>query len=363
MAEDNAALNQEPAVPTEPPKRGLSLLAAEMFGQDFHGEVEKPQPETADAPEETPEDAGKQAVPEHAEDAGDEAAEGDKDADEVPISSVQELIEHHQFDPEWFNTLKASVKVDGQTADVPLADLVKSYQIGAAADKRLEEAKTKAKAIQDEAAEKSGQIQAQFAVAAKLVTKLETALTEDISGIDWNTLRTEDPAEFAAKKTEFAERGERIEQMKREAYGEFQESVKAQQEQSRETHQQRLVAEQAALLESLPEWRDSEKAKAEKAEVADYLISRGFSQEDVMGASDHRLILVAREAMLYRKTQSNTDAARKKLAKVPKVLKPGAPKPEQQRNKERTDKVVAEHRARGTVDTALAALRAKRGGN
>src|SRR3546814_15881946 len=63
-----------------------------------------------------------------------------------------------------------------RSSEVPLSDLVKSYQIGSAADKRLEEAKTKAKAIQDEAAEKAGQINAQFAVAAKLVTKLESAL-------------------------------------------------------------------------------------------------------------------------------------------------------------------------------------------
>ena len=357
MDGDSPAPTTEQTV-TEPPKRGLSLLAKEIYGDNFHGEPE-PAPEVQEQPE-----GEEHAALEAEENAGEQEVQASKEdgAEEVPISSVQELIEQGEYDPEWFNSLKYSVKVDGQTSEVPLSELAKSYQIVTAAEKRLEDAKVKAKAIQDEAAEKVGQINAQFAVAAKLVGKLETALVADIKSVDWEGLRESDPAEFSAKKLEFTERREAIEQMKAEAYGEFQKSTQAQQEKLQNDHRQYLQAEQALLLEKLPEWRDSEKAKAEKAKVADYLIGQGFTQEDVMGASDHRLILVARKAMLFDEIQSNTDAARKKLAKVPKVLKPGSPKPESQRSQERLDKIVANHKKAGTVDSAFALLRAKRGG-
>src|SRR5690606_29799945 len=104
-----------------------------------------------------------------------------------------------------------------------------------------------------------------------------------------------------------------------------------QEKESEQNKAERMAAEKAILLEKIPEWReDSERAQAEKRAVLNDLIERGFSREEVLEASDHRLFLIARDAMLYRKMKANGEVARKKLARVPKVLKPGASKPSEQ---------------------------------
>ena len=76
---------------------------------------------------------------------------------------------------------------------------------------------------------------------------------------------------------------------------------------------------------------------------------------------NHELLLLAHEAMLYRELRANTNAAAKKLEKVPKVLKPGTPTPPETSAKAKLDKLRSAARKSGKVDDALALLRAKRG--
>ena len=124
---------------------------------------------------------------------------------------------------------------------------------------------------------------------------------------------------------------------------------------------QYLQQEQQRLLDALPEWKDPEKAKAEKQSIATYLMDAGFSKEDISAATDHRMILMARKAMLYDKGQNKAELVAKKITTIPKVVKPGAkPTPEQaQRNK------LLSARSRlqktGSVEDAFAYLRTKKG--
>src|SRR3546814_3770864 len=86
-----------------------------------------------------------------------------------------------------------------------------------AAEHRLEEAKTKTKAVNEELAAKSQELQAQFVAAAELIKGVESKLTDEVGSIDWRKLRDSDPAEYAAKKAEIAERRAEIDEMKRKA--------------------------------------------------------------------------------------------------------------------------------------------------
>lgn len=360
MADDNAA----PTTEAGEQKRELSfsLLASEMFGSDFHGEVPKDEPEKAAADEGGEGEPDEPAEAPAEGDAEPEKPEGESEADEVVVSSLQELIEQNEWDPEWVNSLKVPVKVDGKTAEATLKDLVDGYQMRQAAEHRLEEAKAKTKTVNEELAAKSQELQAQFVAAAELIKGVESRLTDDVASINWKQLRDSDPAEYAAKKAEVAERRADIDEMKRKAVEGWQKTQETQTKELAENFKQHLAAEHAALLEKIPEWRDSEKAKAEKAELLNHLIERGFSREEAMGASDHRLLLMARDAMLLRKMKASGDVARKKMAKVPKVMKPGAPKPSDQQARERVSKLEARARQTGSLDDAFALLQAKRSG-
>lgn len=369
MADDNAL-----APTTEqsnPQPQALSLLANDMYGKNYHGplaevppvtdenEAEPASTEQTPAEDDTPPEA--EAVEETTEPEGETEPE-DTDtekAEEEPVSSLAELIEAQEWDPEWVDSLKVPVKVDGTPAEATIADLVKSYQMGEAADKRLEDAKTKARALTEEAGQLKQAVETQLSVAGKLIASLESGLDDEASDIA--KLREDDPAEYSARKEDLRDRRQALEKLKRDAVADFEKAREGEQTQQTERQNEFLQQQHTMLLERLPEWRDADKAKAEKSELVSYLLNQGFEQQDVMQAADHRLILLARKAMLFDRSQTKTNVAKKKVAKVPKVMKPGAPKPQEQVNREQVDQARQRLRKSGTMDDAMALLRAKRG--
>jgi hypothetical protein len=93
---------------------------------------------------------------------------------------------------------------------------------------------------------------------------------------------------------------------------------------------QYVDAEQAKLIDALPEWKDSEKAKAQKADLVAFAEKAGFSKEELSGVADHRLVLLLHKAMLYDKAQAKRPAIVKQIEKVKTVTpgsKPAAKKP------------------------------------
>jgi hypothetical protein len=350
MSDAEAAPTIEPATPTkapEPaPKRALSLLAAEVFGDDFHGEV----PETTVADPQTTETTapdGEDAEP------AEEAPEAEPD--------VSELIrQHFEQDGELLKKVKLGVKIDGETGEATLDDLVRSYQIQTAAEKRLEDAKVKSAEITAEANAKAAKIAERFAEAAALVEDWESSLNDDIAAAGMEKLRHTDPAEWAAKNAEFDKRRARIAHKRMVAVEKYHKANAQHQADTKAAFEKYLANEQVALFEKRPEWRDQTKFKAESKKLTEFLGS--VNQNTATQVShNHELLLLAHEAMLYRELKANTNAAAKKLEKVPKVLKPGTPTPPETSAKAKLDKLRSVARKTGKVDDALALLRAKRG--
>jgi hypothetical protein len=115
------------------------------------------------------------------------------------------------------------------------------------------------------------------------------------------------------------------------------------------------------LLQKLPEWREPARAETEKVQIADYLIRQGFNQADLSNLIDHRQMLMARKAMLYDQSRGQVDAAKKRVAKVPRIMKPGAPKPTEQLASEKLQKLRSRLENSGSIDDAVAYRLAKRG--
>lgn len=351
--------------PTKEPAKTMSQKASEYFGADYVGEVTEAAPLAASVEEISEEAPIEAEVPlEESEEITEEAdvsVETDsEEPEEIPISSVRELIETNEYDPEWFNSLKVPVKVDGSESEATLSDLVKSYQIQGAAEHRLEEAKTKAKAMTQELADKSESLNAQFATVAELITNAEKVLTKDFEGIDWKGLRQKDPAEFAALQRDFERRERDIQSIKESASAQYQQHNARQSEEAAASQQEYLRQEADKLVQALPEWKDVEKAKAEKAQLAEYLINQGFTKDDVMAASDHRLIVLARKAMMFDSTAAKSNAALKKVAKVAKVIKPGTTKSAEQINNQKLERLRLKSIETGSLDDAFAYQQARR---
>lgn len=378
---------QNQSNPSEPKKQSLSEIAQQAFGGNFHGEVkpagplgnENDEPASDDATPASDDDAGIDAGAagdsgegegegndKHVE--GDDAASDDASADDGgdEVASVGELIATMEADPEWFQGLQVDVKVNGQTSQVPFRDLVASYQTNQAAEAKLEQAKTKSQEAQQAFQQRNAALEAQFATAGQIITEAEKVLLADMEAIDWKTLHEEDPAAWSAEKVKFNERKSQLAQLKQALVQQYQQGALQRQQELQGQQQEHVAAEIEALNEQMPkvsaDWGNPQTLPAAKARLSDYLLRSGFTQDDINNAYDHRLLIMAEKARLHDEAKVKVDVTKKRIRKVPKVMKPGAPKDAGQANVEQVQNAQRALRKSGALDDAVALLRAKRKG-
>ena len=70
------------------------------------------------------------------------------------------------------------------------------------------------------------------------------------------------------------------------------------------------------MVESVPEWNDTEVMKSDLAEIVQYGQSLGFSEEDLSNVIHNRELQVLRKAMLFDRGQT---VAQKKSKTPPKM--------------------------------------------
>lgn len=85
-----------------------------------------------------------------------------------------------------------------------------------------------------------------------------------------------------------------------------------------------LLAEHTALIAKLPAWRNSETAAAEKQAIGKMLRSIGYADSELALLTDHRAMLIARDAMKYRELQKAQKERTKQVRAAPPVNTPGA---------------------------------------
>lgn len=143
---------------------------------------------------------------------------------------------------------------------------------------------------------------------------------EQYNRIDWATAFDTDP--FNALKLK--EQRDQLREVKAQRIQEFQAKREQFQASQAQAARQVFASEQAALLSKLPEWRDSEVATKEQKSIATQLAtSYGFNEAEIAGLVDHRMLLVARDAMKWRELQASKPAVQKQVRQAPPVVKPG----------------------------------------
>ena len=77
------------------------------------------------------------------------------------------------------------------------------------------------------------------------------------------------------------------------------------------------------LRQRVPEWKSTETAEKETGEIGEYLVSQGFSPEELMQRIDFRQRIIDRKAWLWDRHQSEIQGAKSKVKKAPRTLAPG----------------------------------------
>ena len=250
-----------------------------------------------------------------AEDAVDSSAPAEPEqppATEAETPQPGEQSQEPEPEPQEEEPPRYRVKVRGQEIEVPLPELLNGYS-------RTEDykAKTAELAEQRRAAEAT---QAEFTARAQKLDQLMQQAPFDpvlVEGqkTDWQKLAQEDPATYVQKKAAFEARISTWQQLHAE-----------QQAAALQAHEQRRQQSEALLAAELPEWRDPAKRGAFAKQLADTLGSYGFSQEEIGGLTDHRVVKVMAD-LLKAKAQQNARAsaeAKRTTAPPARVLQPGA---------------------------------------
>jgi hypothetical protein len=292
----------------------MALLDAERQAQSDHSDDDSDD-ETDDASNDRPDAAATSDA-----DTGDrdETDSGDPDPGEPP--SDPELPR----EPETF-----TVRVNGEEIPVTREELLRGYSrtqdykqktARLAEERRSVEAERQSLAAQRHEIE---QTRAQ-AYALALEHATEDALTVAKGAkTDWSALAKQDPVKAQSDWFEYQAARERVGQAMLQARHQAAADQEAAVLQAIAQQQDRLAGEARAAVETIPELQDGARAQALLAGLRDYLSGVGFNAAELDGISDHRLMLVARDAMLYRQMLAKQrSAAAKKLAEAPRVMSP-----------------------------------------
>ena len=248
---------------------------------------------------------------ETAEEAGDEAPPEEEAATDEDAAETEETDAPEQ--PELY-----TVKVNGVEKKVTLEELKRSFsgqdyiqqQMAAVAaeKKRAAEIVQTLQAEQQRALAFAQQLQRQGVAPAP--TPPDPALAE------------KDPVAYIKALATFTKQSQ--------AYSAQQAQMQAiQSQQMQMTAAQRqadLQANAERLKAAIPEFADPVKAEAKRSEVLKAGTDYGFSEAELMGVTDARMVQALHDAAQWRKLQANK--AQPVKADAPKVVKPAARRPE-----------------------------------
>ncbi|QLG87652.1 hypothetical protein HQ393_04940 [Chitinibacter bivalviorum] len=205
---------------------------------------------------------------------------------------------------------KIKVSKDGADYLLRQADYTKKTQ-ALAEERRQAQAETEA----------ARQQRGQYAQQLQQISHVAMNELQQLDALDWNALIQENPQQ--ALQLDFRRR-ELINQFQ-QAQGQLQQVQHIEQQEEFRAHQQSLQSEVEQLLTAIPEWKDETVRKAESAQIRDYLLSNGFTQQDVDGLGDHRAFVLLRKAMAFDKLQAKKPEVQNRVNQAPKPLKGGQP--------------------------------------
>lgn len=276
------------------------------------------------------------------EDAEELSESDDEDDDEeydVDVSEIEEVEDDDTY---------YTVKVDGEEKQVKADELVKSYQLEQAAQKRMQEA-AELKKQSEAQAEAFAQQREQYLQAIEM---LEAKMIEGAEKPQeyWDNLYTENPLEYVRQREAARDTKEALQNA-------AQEKARIQQEKQQEyaaKYQARLAEEQEKLLQALPEWNDPDVAAKEKQAIITYSQRNlGFSENEIANMADSRAVLAIRKAYLYDELMSKKPEVQKKVKKAPKVTRSGQPTTKAQATANRSKQALERLNKTGSKDAAV----------
>jgi hypothetical protein len=312
VEETPASLEQEPEDTAEP------------------SEVEEPADELEEEQEEAPEQA--------------EELESEEEAEEELPEGEEEL--------EYF-----AVKVDGEEIEVTLDELQGGYQRQKDYTQKTQALAEERKALEAKADEVE-KLQEQYIQQAQLANELLNRDLKKYEDLNWEEMKVTDPVGFLQKQIEVGDIQKQQAQLREQAQAVYERNLQVEQQE----RMQHLEAQRKEALRLFPDWSDPQKAETQKAKLAEYGRSQGYTESELSSITDAKDLLLLDKAMKYDATQKGLTKKQTAPAVRKRVKKKGlAPKGANKR------KQVVEKRETlrksGSTRDAAALLMEMRSGN
>ena len=288
-----------------------------------------------------------------------EVKEPDADADgDLTLASMLGLdddkLEYDENNNVVFNAI-----IDGETHKVPVAELVKSYQLQGHVNNKSIALENDRKGFETTRDQAYNELTVRLQGLNQLIKLNEDSLLAEYQSIDWNTLRMTEPGEWAALQQQFKDRAGQIDQVKQLAGQENQRLTQEQQQQQMQAQQARLSTEFGKMLVDNPTWNDQAVMAKEIGDIGAFLRNTyGFTDQEIADNADARLMRMFKDAMAFR---NGTQAIKEKQVpkNVPKFTKPGVAsgdRPSLQKAREVKQQKDNIRKSGGSVDSVAAIL-------
>lgn len=240
-----------------------------------------------------------------------------------PPKTLRELAERMGMEyDQLLDSINADTKIDGEDGKVPLSKLLKSYQLEGHLNRKSMELSEAKKAFEQEAQTRKQQFDEGLEQLRQSLTLGNQLLQGEYAQIDWASLEKSDPVQYLSLRTKFEDRQRQLLQ----GFQFLQQEDAKRSETSQKEFAKYIEDEGKKLVNAVPEWADSKTKTKETQGIKEYLKSQGFNDADVSQVYDHRLVLVARDAMRYRELKAKQPVVTKKVNDAPKLVKPGTQK-------------------------------------
>ena len=155
-----------------------------------------------------------------------------------------------------------TVKVDGKEVEVTLDELQKGYSRTQDYTRKTQQIAETRKAVEAEASA----IRAEREQYAQLLGALKQQLESTEAPVDMDRLYNEDPIEWVRQSEVMRQKQDKLAAIQSEQQR-LSQLTAQQRAQEMQAH---LATQQEALIQAVPEWKDSKKAKAEKALLIEF---------------------------------------------------------------------------------------------
>ena len=292
-----------------------SLEPADEIAELLVGEEAEAEPEAPEVPEEdTDDNEGDEGQTEESNEKVDES-EDDKSWESVLGVEDGQLAYSEDGDMTGVN-----VKVNGESSTVEMQDLIAGYQNNKTFTQKSQVLAEERKTFDAQVGQLAEVYKTKLANADNLASFLEKKIVQEFDNVNWEQLRAENPAEYAAARADFSARASELQQYQQGLQEEMGQQDQQSQEQQQQHHQHNLQGQFDKMINNNPTWNNKETLQKDMLGLRTFMGNQyGFDDNDFNSVTDARVIELMKDAKAYREGQKIGKAKRNKP--VPKFQK------------------------------------------